>query len=112
MVNSYSEDLIILVLNEYQKMFVEIGTGKIEENGIRFGIPPKSIIVKFHDAYSPDKFKIGNILGAWRVYCDKVENLDDLNCEPALEPKDGMYFNEGRGFLQLVIKIINCFLSG
>lgn len=97
-----SNDIIInLILSEYQKFLNEIAGHKVEENGIRYGIPPKSIIVKWHDIYAPNEFKIGNILGAWRVFLDKIETLDDLNCEPAIEPKDGMYHNEGFGFFSI-----------
>ena len=96
-----NEELVKLILIEYQKVFLEIGNHRIEENGMRYGIPPKSIIVKYHDMYSPYKYKIGNILSSWRVSKDSIDKLIDQNSEAASEPRDGMYFNEGRGYFSI-----------
>ncbi len=93
--NSY---LIKLILEEYQKVFLEIGNHEIEKNGTRYGIPPKSIVVKYHDVFNTDEFKIGSILSVWRVFYDRIDYLCDLDTEPIKDPKDGMYFNEGLGY--------------
>ncbi|MCX7748203.1 MAG: hypothetical protein N2645_15155 [Clostridia bacterium] len=94
--NDDLKQIINLILIESRNILKELRDSSKEMDVSFYGHPPKSAIVKYHDYFDENGFKIGNILAAWKITLDDIVCIEDLTLEPTTQPVDRMYYKEGR----------------
>jgi len=95
MVEEFDEKIVKQILKEFQKVLFDLRANSDEES-CKYGYPPQSAIVKYHDKYDSTGMTIGKVIATWYISKDKISRLDNLEKEPELNPISGMYYFEGR----------------
>jgi len=95
MVEEFDEKIVKQILKEFQKVLFDLKDNS-DEGSSKYGYPPQSAIVKYHDKYDSNAMRIGKVIAALYISCDKISRLDNLEKEPELNPISGMYYFEGR----------------
>lgn len=106
-----NDQLIKVILKEFQEMIIELNNISNKEYEEKYGVPPKSVIVKYHDYFSIRSEKVGNIISSWRVTATGIESIKELECEAMTSSISGIYYNEGSCLFSINPKLRSCILE-
>lgn len=107
-----NDQLIKAILNVFQEVLIELSNINNKEYIEKYGVPPKSVIVKYHDYFSIRSEKVGNIISSWRVTATEIECINELEYEATTSPISGMYYNEGSCLFSINPRLKTCILEG